>query len=106
MLSQLGFLLAIVGFLVLLLYYELNSADSAFERFMNSQGLGVRALFTSLGIIISLFWDNHFTEPFADNHGRYHGALESDALLLSNVPFSPWLTWLTHQACTWSTVGI
>lgn len=27
-------------------------------------------------------------------------------LLLSNVPFSPWLTWLTHQVCTWSVVGV
>ncbi|KAM7186278.1 hypothetical protein V8F33_011874 [Rhypophila sp. PSN 637] len=56
MLGQLGSLLTMVGVLVLVLYYELTSnPDSGFERFMNSQGLGVRALFTSLGVIISLF---------------------------------------------------
>jgi len=59
--NQLAFLLAIIGFLILLLYYELTSTNSPFERFMNSQGIGVRALFTSLGIIISLFWDTYFS---------------------------------------------
>ncbi|KAK4679486.1 hypothetical protein QC764_204580 [Podospora pseudoanserina] len=27
-------------------------------------------------------------------------------LLLSNIPFSPWLTWETHRVCTWTAVGI
>lgn len=58
LLSQFGFLLALIGVLVLVMYYELTSyADSGFEQFMNSQNLGVRALFTAIGLIISLFWD-------------------------------------------------
>jgi hypothetical protein len=27
-------------------------------------------------------------------------------ILLSNIPFSPSQTWLTHQACTWTAVAI
>ena len=27
-------------------------------------------------------------------------------ILLANIPFSPWLTWPTHRACTWTAVGI
>ncbi|KAK3387841.1 hypothetical protein B0H63DRAFT_559289 [Podospora didyma] len=152
LISPLAFLSAITGFLIIILYYELTTSDSAFERFMDSQGLGVRFLFTSLGIIVSLFWDNYFLElatkdpyrqlaaicppsshllhaalpttPFSAltpsnlvNLGRrgHHLVLVTATiaalskvipLLLSNVPFSPWLTWPTHQACAWSAVGI
>ncbi|KAK4194307.1 hypothetical protein QBC40DRAFT_320026 [Triangularia verruculosa] len=60
-LRQVLFLLTIVGFLIMILYYELTSLDTAFERFMNSQNLGVRALFASFGFIVSLFWDHHFS---------------------------------------------
>ena len=27
-------------------------------------------------------------------------------ILLANIPFSPWLTYPTHRACTWTAVGI
>lgn len=27
-------------------------------------------------------------------------------LLLANVPFSPWLTWTTHEICTWAAISI
>lgn len=59
--NQVGFLLAVIGFLIMLFYYELTNTTSAFEHFMNSQGLGVRAVFTGLGVIVSLFWDNYFS---------------------------------------------
>ncbi|KAK0723965.1 hypothetical protein B0T21DRAFT_47342 [Apiosordaria backusii] len=60
--GQVLFLLTIIGFLIMILYYELTtSTDTAFERFMNSQGLGVRALFASFGLITSMFWDHYFS---------------------------------------------
>ncbi|KAK4181224.1 hypothetical protein QBC36DRAFT_175772 [Triangularia setosa] len=156
---QVLFLLIIIGFLTMILYYELTSIDTAFERFMNSQNLGVRALFASFGLIMSMFWDDYFfnvatKEPYRllsrrPRLLRIDGNRENnrffttpsplhvfDALapssifyslqdrsfvvpavaavtvlskftppLLSNIPFSPWLTWQTHQACVWSTVG-
>ncbi|KAM7206469.1 hypothetical protein V8F20_002818 [Naviculisporaceae sp. PSN 640] len=134
MLGQMGFILAMAGVLVLILYYELTSnPDSPFERFMNSQGLGVRSLFTAMGVVVSLFWDNHSSdmtsrEPYRQlvlasepsftstsavrwNHLIVLTAMGAalskvTPILLGNVPFSPWLTWLTHQVCTWSAVGI
>ncbi|KAK4214365.1 hypothetical protein QBC37DRAFT_284097 [Rhypophila decipiens] len=50
-----------IGLLVLILYYELTVApDTEFERFMNSQGFGVRILFTAFGSAISAFWGYYF----------------------------------------------
>ncbi|KAK4206729.1 hypothetical protein QBC37DRAFT_457723, partial [Rhypophila decipiens] len=156
LLGQLGFLLAMIGLMVLVMYYELTSnPDSPFEKFMNSQSLGVRSLFTAMGVVVSLFWDNHYSgigptrkaigglenrlltrrteistrEPYRQlvisssssaslataflkwNHVIILTAIGAalskiTPLLLSNVSFSPWLTWLTHQACTWSVVGV
>ncbi|KAM7210424.1 hypothetical protein V8F06_014197 [Rhypophila decipiens] len=135
LLGQLAFLLAMIGLMILVMYYELTSdPDSPFERFMNSQGLGVRSLFTAMGVIVSLFWDNHYSEISTREPSRQlvisassstssttpslkwnhviiltaTGAAVSKItpILLCNVPFSPWLTWLTHQVCTWSVVGI
>jgi hypothetical protein len=59
--SQVGFLLSICGFLILIVYYESTSLDTPFERFMDSQNFGVRVLFTALGVVISLFWDDYFS---------------------------------------------
>ncbi|KAK4649281.1 uncharacterized protein QC761_117490 [Podospora bellae-mahoneyi] len=158
--AQVVFLLTIIAFLIMILYYELTSFhDSAFEIFMNSQNLGVRALFAGLGFIISLFWDSYFfniatREPYR-LLSRQPRLLQTDGTrrsnrffttppplhvfealtpssvfyslqdrsfvvpavaavtvlskltppLLSNIPFVPWLTWETHQACAWSVVG-
>lgn len=44
------------GLLALIAYYHWTSADSRFERFMDSQGFGVRFMMTSLGIAVKLFW--------------------------------------------------
>jgi hypothetical protein len=38
------------------LYYRFAGGDTTFECFMDSQGFGVRFLFTTFGVINSLFW--------------------------------------------------
>lgn len=38
--------------LIILVYYETTSADTGFERFMDSQGFGVNFFFTALGVIV------------------------------------------------------
>ncbi|KAM7188372.1 hypothetical protein V8F33_010712 [Rhypophila sp. PSN 637] len=178
LLIQLAFFLTITGFLILMLYYELTTKPSSpFEHFMNSQSMGVRTLFTCIGLVISLTWDGRFTdavvkEPYhrilqarerrCNIRGRDRESSDSDTtpmdldfhghdtnlgltstsplsvlfarhmwrrrveagqlviittavaailakitpVLLANVPYSPWLTWRTHQACMWSVVGI
>ncbi|KAM7209947.1 hypothetical protein V8F06_014670, partial [Rhypophila decipiens] len=51
------------GLLVLIIYYENTiSPGTAFEAFMNSQGFGVRILFTSFGTVVSWFWDDYFSQ--------------------------------------------
>ncbi|KAK0103384.1 hypothetical protein ONS95_005410 [Cadophora gregata] len=44
------------GLLALISYYHWTSADTAFERFMNSQDFGVRFMMTALGVAVKLFW--------------------------------------------------
>ncbi|TGJ78783.1 hypothetical protein E0Z10_g9980 [Xylaria hypoxylon] len=50
--------LASSGVLILVLYYAKTGGDTAFERFIDSDTFGVRILFSSLGVIISLFWSS------------------------------------------------
>jgi hypothetical protein len=44
----------------LIIYYKLSFTNSGFESFMDSQGFGVRFLFTSVGVIIKLYWSSIF----------------------------------------------
>ena len=45
------------GLAVLIVYYNLvYSPTRGFEKFMNSQGFGVRLLFAFIGIVTSLLW--------------------------------------------------
>ncbi|KAM7214106.1 hypothetical protein V8F06_010545 [Rhypophila decipiens] len=67
---RLLFLILLVGLLILILYYEMILEDSSFERFMDSQSFGVRLLFTSLGTIVSLFWDYYFS--YISEHQLFH----------------------------------
>ncbi|KAK3996592.1 hypothetical protein QBC44DRAFT_304099 [Cladorrhinum sp. PSN332] len=143
----------------MLLYYEFTSHGTGFERFMNSQNFGVRALFAALGFVLSLIWDDCFSDmvskhPYnllsrrSDNKGinasshplftspppvtpfnaltpsslTYHLTKTKSPIiplpaltsllakltppLLANIPFSPWITWRTHQICAWSAMGI
>lgn len=53
-----AFALFLAGLMGLIVYYKLVSTDTSFERFMDSQAFGVRFLFTSIGVLITMFWDN------------------------------------------------
>ncbi|KAK3383353.1 hypothetical protein B0T24DRAFT_565994 [Lasiosphaeria ovina] len=57
---RLLFLLFVSGLMVLILYYESTSLDTAFEAFMDSQKFGVRLLFTAFGVLISTVWEYYF----------------------------------------------
>ena len=55
------FLLFLTGVLAVILYYNSTGGDTPFERFMSTQSLGVRALFTLIGISIAFYWSSFFT---------------------------------------------
>jgi len=55
------FLLFITGVLAVILYYNNTGGDTPFERFMATQNLGVRALFTLVGVGITFYWSSFFT---------------------------------------------
>jgi hypothetical protein len=48
------------GLLSLIVYYRKVQAPSGFETFMDSQGFGVRFLFTLTGVLVKTFWDRLF----------------------------------------------
>jgi len=50
------FWLSLVGLLVLIQYYYNISTVTGFERFMDSQGFGVRLMMTTIGVLIKLYW--------------------------------------------------
>ncbi len=52
------------GLLALISYYHWTSADTGFERFMDSQGFGVRFMMTGLGVAVKLFWSGIDQGPF------------------------------------------
>jgi len=58
-------LLFTVGLLILILHYEtVVGVDTGFERFMNSQTIGVRILFAAFGTTINAFWGYYFSCKF------------------------------------------
>ncbi|KAM7191317.1 hypothetical protein V8F20_009372 [Naviculisporaceae sp. PSN 640] len=59
--SRITFLLLITGVMAVTLYYNNTGGDTPFERFMGTQNLGVRAMFTLVGVAITLFWCSFFT---------------------------------------------
>jgi hypothetical protein len=56
------FLLALEA---LILAYHYTSGDNGFEQFMDSQGFGVRFLFTLVGVVISLYWRSIFEGTYS-----------------------------------------
>ena len=63
-------MLFLTGLLVFILYYNNTSGDTEFEKFMAAQSLGVRALFTLVGIGITFYWSSFFTsESFVSQPG-------------------------------------
>jgi len=67
-LLQGAFLFLLSTVLVVVLYYENtvyeDPAETPFEWFMDSQEFGVRMLFTSCGVVISLIWERLFSSTF------------------------------------------
>ena len=54
--GALGLIILLSSLVAIIVYYNLTYNDDGFERFMDSQGFGVRFLFTSVGVIIKLYW--------------------------------------------------
>jgi hypothetical protein len=54
------FLALLSGLLVLIVVYIGDPDNSSFDKFMNSESMGVRILFSGTGIIITLFWTSYF----------------------------------------------
>ena len=54
--------LVFAGLLTMIMYYFFAPYDqnhiSAFEKYMDSQGCGVRFMLTALGVVVKLFWSN------------------------------------------------
>ena len=46
----------LLGFIAFLVYYHQNTADNAFERFMDGQSIGVRVMMVMVGVMIKAFW--------------------------------------------------
>jgi hypothetical protein len=46
--------------LAIIIYYRMTDSTNRFENFMDSQGFGVRFLFTSIGVIIRYCWGTIF----------------------------------------------
>lgn len=54
--SMLLMALLLISLLVLILYNKIVGTSSGFERFMDSQSMGVRFLMTTLGVLIKFYW--------------------------------------------------
>lgn len=77
--------------LLLLLCYENSWGDTGFERFMNSQGFGVRFLFTAVGVALGFCMSNFFRcvgvlSPFLLMSQR---ALPAQRSILISPPTNP-----------------
>ncbi|KAI9157967.1 hypothetical protein HJFPF1_05952 [Paramyrothecium foliicola] len=57
---RLCFLLVLLALQALILYYVNTYYHSSFEKFMDSQGFGVRFLFSTVGVIVVLLWQSFF----------------------------------------------
>jgi Protein of unknown function (DUF3433) len=62
--SSLGLMILLLALLTIIIYYKLTDTLDPFERFMDSQGFGVRFLFTSIGVIVKLYWQSIFRSMF------------------------------------------
>ena len=65
--SSLGLICLLLGLSTVIVYYKITDYDSGFEHFMDSQGFGVRFLFTFVGVIIKFYWNMIFegNNPFS-----------------------------------------
>ncbi|KAL9047006.1 MAG: hypothetical protein Q9206_006924 [Seirophora lacunosa] len=51
-----AFVLFVAGLLTLVVYYYSTGGDTGFERFMDSQTVGVTFMFTAIGVLIKMYW--------------------------------------------------
>jgi hypothetical protein len=63
--SRVVFMAVLLSLAALLLYYQYNEEDNAFELFMDSQAFGVKFLFAAIGGAISFFWTSFFMSKFS-----------------------------------------
>ncbi|KAF1997785.1 hypothetical protein P154DRAFT_565134 [Amniculicola lignicola CBS 123094] len=56
------FFVLLAGLGALIITYRYTGGDNGFERFMDSQGFGVRFLFAFIGVAISHFWSGVFQD--------------------------------------------
>ncbi|KAI1378655.1 hypothetical protein F4677DRAFT_373943 [Hypoxylon crocopeplum] len=85
------FLAFLCGTLALIIYYQSGAWDNPFEDFMDSESFGVRFLFTSIGVIISLFWKTFTDSVAAINPFRTLASAPTDAYhsILLTPPADP-----------------
>ena len=51
-----GAFLILAGLLTIVIYYHWTSGNTGFERFMDSQGFGIRFMMSALGVAVGQFW--------------------------------------------------
>jgi hypothetical protein len=60
-----GLIILLLGLLAVIVYYKFTyDPNSGFEQFMDTQGFGVKFLFTSIGVMIKLYWSAIFKGSF------------------------------------------
>jgi hypothetical protein len=57
-LQCIAFAAFLLGLMIVIIYYKLTDYNTPFERFMDSQGFGVRFIFTLIGVIVKKFWEH------------------------------------------------
>lgn len=86
---SLGLLVLIIGLIVVIVYYKVMQYDnSGFEVFMDSQGFGVRFLFTFVGVVIARYWTMIFRDLAtmeAFNNLSLRSSKASNSILLAKL---------------------
>ncbi|KAF2261894.1 hypothetical protein CC78DRAFT_607034 [Lojkania enalia] len=78
------------GLITLIIVYRFTGGDNGFERFMDSQGFGIRFFFTSISVLIGLYWRWIFYELalLAPYRRLVQGnALADDSILMTNTAY-------------------
>ncbi|ORX99149.1 hypothetical protein BCR34DRAFT_606716 [Clohesyomyces aquaticus] len=85
------FAILLVGLLTLIIIYRYTGGDTGFEAFMDSQGFGVRFLFTCLGVLISWYWRRLFGDIalLAPYRRLAEAPAKAHETILMNTPSHP-----------------
>ena len=86
------FTCSVLGLLFLLIYYNALPNTRAFEQFMTSGSFGVNFLFTSLGVVIKMYWtvlddDIRLNAPYRLLH---RGPMTAQRTILVAPANNPW----------------